>query len=248
MNLEIPEERNQHLDAVMAEWDELLSGKHPEGIYHNFLARHAGLFLATSSHDAVVVSKLKLGADFESDFVIVRDNFSDGLEYVFVEIEVPHERPLVGANRPGRRLNFALGQINSWRQWIATHASDANNLLPSKSRRYGGAPNFSYEIYIGRRPPPNDQAGDLTWFRELQNVRVFSFDHLTSNARARVRQFPGPSLSQYPKAAKPALDRIDWSAISHRQWRQFTKNSGFHDQHLLEQSWELIIKTREHGL
>ena len=61
--------------SILKEWERLLDGNHPEEYYHQFLSKHAGLFLSWHPSCPLVISKLKLGSRLVTDFVIIEDNY-----------------------------------------------------------------------------------------------------------------------------------------------------------------------------
>jgi hypothetical protein len=70
------------LEKVQSGWIELLArpGQNEEA-FHSYLSEHAGMFFADSCHRIVVISKLRLGADLVTDFVITNDQRSYGFTY-----------------------------------------------------------------------------------------------------------------------------------------------------------------------
>src|SRR4051794_29047160 len=116
---------------ALHKWRSLIEQPLDEHVYQSFVAEHAGLFLPTSIHEAVVISKLKLGSEFETDFVVVKDDFSFGLKYTLIELETPHSKLFPSLNKPSNRLNSALARIASCRQYIEEHRAESRQLFPS---------------------------------------------------------------------------------------------------------------------
>ena len=65
------------IHTVKESWVNLLEDKsQPEETYHSFLAEHAGFFFADYTRKIPIISKLQLGADFVTDFVVANDYYS----------------------------------------------------------------------------------------------------------------------------------------------------------------------------
>lgn len=81
------------IKRTIESWENLLRGDYPEQIYHDFIKEHAGLFFSYSKDSVfTVVSKLKLASELETDFVVVKDGYSNGTIYEFIEIEKPSSK------------------------------------------------------------------------------------------------------------------------------------------------------------
>ena len=64
------------LQSVYEKWEKLLSKNLREEIYHDYIARHAGLFLCDGELRLIAISKLRLGADYVIDFAVAEENYS----------------------------------------------------------------------------------------------------------------------------------------------------------------------------
>jgi hypothetical protein len=238
----------ENLDAALLEWKELLNSRASEAAFHSFLSAHAGQFLCLSPFQAVVVSKLKLGSSHETDFVIVEDDFSEGIKYTFVEIEVPHAKLFTKGNRPSYRLNTAMAQVNSWIQWLETYKEVARDLLPSFPVRHGAPPKYRFIIVIGRRTPeqgefPDSKVIDRAWLSKNSGIEVRSFDFLTSLAEMATNE-PVGVAPHCTREVEEALARREWSAVSHHEWIKFISSRKFVDYHLHEHSWASLLRLR----
>lgn len=105
------------VEDTLRRFDELLEDAKREEDAHQFLKAHPILLGLTSSINPL--SKLKLGGDYVTDFVL--REAADG--YVFVEIERPTLALFKKGVPPERsaELNHAIEQIESWRAWINNH-------------------------------------------------------------------------------------------------------------------------------
>lgn len=78
--------RTDLYNHIVVEWEQLLQNKElKESAYHAFLQKTPAIFF-TLIDSYLVVSKLKLGSQYETDFVIVEEGYSDGTVYELVEI------------------------------------------------------------------------------------------------------------------------------------------------------------------
>lgn len=137
--------------TVLKKWKKLLDENLPERAYQSFLAEHAGFFLTDNYAGYAVISKLKLGAEFESDFVIIRDGFSNGTIYEFVEIEKPSSKLFTSSGIPATDFNTALQQIRDWRNFLKKNKTYFSKFLPTTSTRVIHDSNIKFKIIIGRR-------------------------------------------------------------------------------------------------
>src|SRR5690554_8201463 len=97
--------KNAHIIAdIKRQWMDLLEKELPERMYHNYLKEHAGFFFA-KWRTYCVISKLKLGSEFETDFVTVSDHSSNGTFYEIIEIEKPQSKLFTKDGIPSRDLN-----------------------------------------------------------------------------------------------------------------------------------------------
>ena len=65
---------------LISEWENLLSQGLTENKYQTYLSNNAGLFLANESCH-LIISKLKLGSELETDFVTLTDGYSNGNQF-----------------------------------------------------------------------------------------------------------------------------------------------------------------------
>src|SRR6266853_5131417 len=147
MNSKYPEwsglcgRHHDFLAPVINRWKRLLrSDKTREQTLHCFLAKHAQLFLRNGSGFATVISKLRLGAEFVADFVSVYDNWSEGIRYSLIEIELPQTAPFTKDGVASARLSRAIQQVLSWKSWLAEHTTEARRLFPSLFHRTATRP------------------------------------------------------------------------------------------------------------
>jgi Domain of unknown function (DUF4263) len=140
------------LNSIIKKWDVLISGKHiNEHRIHQFLDKHAHIFFRDYIGFATVISKLRFGAEHISDFVVVYDNWSNGVRYKFIEIERPDTPPFTKNGVATARLSRAIQQVLSWKTWLNEHRTEAKRLFPSHFHHTEAQPVFEFEIVIGTR-------------------------------------------------------------------------------------------------
>ena len=70
---------------ILDDWCALLNNNQlKEGAYHDFLAANPAIFLM-GRNAYLAISKLKLGSEYETDFVVVTEGYSDGTMYELIE-------------------------------------------------------------------------------------------------------------------------------------------------------------------
>lgn len=94
--------------SILEKWSLLLENENAlERDYHSFLQEYPSIFL-TSLDSYLTISNLKLGSDYETDFVIVNEGYSNGTEYELIEIESPHTKLFNKNGVPSAKFNAAL--------------------------------------------------------------------------------------------------------------------------------------------
>jgi hypothetical protein len=172
------------LDPVIKRWQKLIQApKTREQHLHGFLGKHAHLFFWDGLGFAAVISKLRFGADFVADFVVVYDNWSDGIRYKLIEIERPETPPFTKDGIASARLSGAIQQVLSWRSWLLAHTVEAQRLFPSYFHRTETSPVFEYEIIIGTRQNTEKWLERRRQLSEALGIRIRSFDALTTCIR-----------------------------------------------------------------
>ena len=108
---------------ILDDWCMLLDNTElTESAYHGFLAACPAMFLMEADA-CLTVSKLKLGSEYETDFVVVKEGYSDGTIYELIEIETPHTPLFDKSGKPAARFNAALQQIRDWKRFLMNNRS-----------------------------------------------------------------------------------------------------------------------------
>ncbi len=176
----LTEDKLRLIKENIEEFEEILNSAGGEEDAHQFL-KNSGLILdLTSTIDPI--SKLKLGDDYVTDFVI--HDLPDG--YIFVEIERPDIRLFkkTKRNRPPERtqeFNHAIEQIENWRAWIGKNHSYLSSKLE------GVSPNPVCWLIIGRRISLSH--GEKRRLAEINeeyrgNYKILTYDDLIDRVKA----------------------------------------------------------------
>jgi hypothetical protein len=167
------------LEEVKNEWADLLNdNSRKEQDYHSFIQKWPAIFLC-SYYSYLAISKLKLGSDYETDFVVVKDGYSSGTIYELIEIETPHTSLFDSKGMPTSRFNYALQQIRDWKRWQMDNRSAFKNILPTTSTKMLKHSKINFKIIIGRRTDNQEHVEKRNQIAELEDVEIISFDRLT---------------------------------------------------------------------
>jgi hypothetical protein len=243
---------NKHrriVDEVRLEWQALLDRSEREARYHNYVARHAGLFFGRGGKRPVVVSKLQMGSDLACDFVVGHDNNSLGFTYTLIELERPSDKTYNADGFPSAKLTHAYQQIQNWKYWLKERPQDARRLFPPKRARYA---NMDYLIVIGRRE------SDASWVHLRNrtalewNVEIRSFDYLTDElAGAYFRGTPAVfsyEMDRLPLELANGLANPFYRAFSDSEWRRLVDSDEFYRQyHMLPNNARLILSASRYN-
>lgn len=180
------EEKGKYiLDGIEREWNQLLNTKENEEIYQLFISNYSGFFFGNITECYFTISKLRLGADYITDFIYSIDEHSNGLLYHFVEIETPHNPPFTKNGNPSSRLTNAIQQIMNWKNWIRNNRNEMRKLLPASSHRVFRNPNIKFSIIIGNRENSHKWIERRNDISEELNISIRSFNYLTDLLKKR---------------------------------------------------------------
>lgn len=163
---------------IRREWLRMLQQRLPEETYQSYLHNHAGFFFDEWQRP-IVISKLRLGGDFVTDFVLPEDCGSDGTVFHCIEIETPWTVPFTSKGNPSARLSAAIQQVQNWRRWLLDNRNQALKLFPAVRVRAYREPTFRFKIIIGNR------SNSLKWLERRHDlaqalrIGIRSFDLFT---------------------------------------------------------------------
>jgi len=236
------------LKPAQRQWKQLiLKKKAPESAYHRFLVEYGRLFFADLGGVIEVVSKLRFGADFVSDFVAIRDVGSYGLTYEIVEIEIPQAHPFTGEGIASARLSRAIQQVLNWRMWLQAHVNEARRIFPSGLYFPGARPVFTFKIIIGTRENSSQWLDRRNALSEALGISIRSFDSLTEQLN---RSFffnsilGGAEEDSLPIRTKNALANPFMRALSDSDWRKLV-NGRLEHRHFLAHNHTKLLELRK---
>lgn len=230
---------------IIYEWECLLSNpKLTEKYYHEFLATFPGIFL-TGTQSYLVVSKLKLGSFYETDFVIVNEGFSDGTQYNLIEIESPHTKLFDSTGKPTSKLNSSLQQIRDWRRFLIDNRTFMKNAFPTISTRVMRRSKLTFTIIIGRRTNNSEHLEKRDQIAENEKINIISYDRLTD--LAKLKFFPMEphiscaELENMPYHMRNELANPFFQCISDSIWKSINKEGNYH---IYDELLDKILKNR----
>lgn len=172
---------------IISDWETLLENVTlNELAYQSFLQKTPAIFL-TILESYLVISKLKLGSDYETDFVIVQEGYSDGTIYELIEIESPHTELFDKKGKPTAKFNAALQQIRDWKRFLMNNKSEFKKIFPTSSTKIIKDSKLRFKIVIGRRTSNLEHLEKRRQIAEQENIEIISFDRLTDLAKWRRR-------------------------------------------------------------
>jgi hypothetical protein len=240
------------MKSIRSKWNELLrSDKLQERYYHDFIARNAHVFFPMKWSSIQVLSKIRLGAELVTDFVIVRDEGSYGLAYQLIEIERPWDIPFTKDGIASARLTRAIHQILDWKRWIEEHRIEARKLFPSFLHLVECKPLFQYCIIIGTRKNSHSWLDKRNQLSETLGISIRSFDWLTEHLQHRSESHffhdeytgGGAEEDQLEPIIRNALANPFVRAMSDPEWREFISGR-FNFSHMVGHNAERLLKFR----
>ena len=237
------------LKGLMDRWKAILENeRNNEEVYQQFIGENAGLFFGQKS---IVISKIPMGSDHVTDFVVATDTASYGFAYEFVELESPHTSAYTSKGNPSARLSMAIQQVMNWQRWLDANRSEAKKAFPSKPFKLYESPNFSFTIYIGRSDRLDESLALRNIYAKKINVKLHGFDHLSERLREpMVGVFPlifSSEMDSTMPHLRNELANPFTSAYSWGDWREMVRHPEFSDTHMIADNWKLLLKYRRHS-
>ena len=238
---------------IVNAWKALLNDKAtPEETYHRFLHDNAGWFFADGIWRLIVLSKIRLGANWITDFVSTYSQLSYGFNYELIEIESPHTPPFSKAGKPSMRLVAAVQQIHSWKQWIEGNRDEAKRLFPSTLFSVHDTASFRFTIYIGTRENTANWLERRNFYSKEVGIEIRSFDALTDHLMRRpVMNFwlGGDEVAFSPLSlhVRNRLMNPFAKAYTDTIWRAMISNPKFKLFHMITTNAELLLQNRTYS-
>jgi len=241
-------EGKKFIRKVLEEWNKFLTNKRlKEEDYHEFLSNYAGFFLTESDKSYQVISKLKLGADYETDFVVICEGFSKGIFYELIEIESPHSKPFNKNGQPSHKLIHSVQQIMNWRSWIQDNRHEFSRVLPYA--RLVRDSNVKFKIIIGTRENSRDFIEERNQYTHEMKIEIRSFDSLTDNLEGKTfHESPwifSAEARQLPLQIRNKLANPFYKATKDADWRKICRK--IEPRHSFAINYELILWMREYN-
>ncbi|MBN9350344.1 MAG: DUF4263 domain-containing protein [Chitinophagaceae bacterium] len=218
---------------IISEWQMLLDNESLNELsYQSFLQKTPAIFL-TASDSYLVVSKLKLGSDYETDFVIVEEGYSDGTIYEIIEIETPHIKLFDQKGKPSAKFNAALQQIRDWKRFLINNKNEFKRIFPTVSTKVIKDSRLKFKMVIGRRTENLEYLEKRRQIAELENIEIISFDRLTDLAKSRrhfsdIPEFYAAQMDSVSYALKNELANPFYKCMSDSEWRSICKKGHSH--------------------
>lgn len=168
------------LQEDVAGFVDLLDGPSDEGALHAHLINRSYFFngLIRLFNPFPVYSKVKLGHQYEVDFVCVEVG-SLGVEWRFVEIESPAKSCFTKRDELSADFHKAVEQVRAWSHWFRENNAFAQKLFPHLD-------NPSFVLFVGKRRDLNERRRAVMRRFQFDNrhwLTVHTLDRFASMAR-----------------------------------------------------------------
>ncbi len=117
--------------------------------------------------------------------MVVKDGYSEGTIYEFIEIEKPGSRLFTKDGIPSKDFNTSLQQIRNWRRWLIENKSYFKKFLPTVNTKILNNSKITFKIIIGRR---NEEISleKRNQIANENNIQIRSFDSLADKLKSNV--------------------------------------------------------------
>lgn len=234
---------NEFKKDKIQEWNNLLSQNLTENFYHKYLYDNAGLFLGnTDCH--LVISKLKLGSELETDFVTLTDGFSNGNKFNLIEIKQPNVKLFTDKGLMSSDFNKATQQVRDWKRWLIDNPSWFKKFLPTISTRVISQSHLKFTIIIGRRLTNPRDIEKRNQIAEEIGAEIRSFDYLTD--RFKTREFyPTAWLENGNEYFEDKIANPFFKAFKDSEWKKFCNNRKISTSHFYSYHCKELTEIRE---
>jgi hypothetical protein len=243
--ISLEEKSSTIISSLVQRWEGMLSSNLKESEYHQFIYNHAGFFFG-NNNCYLTISKLKLGCDYETDFVNVIDQRSNGIIYEFIEIEKPSSKLFTTNGVPAKDLSNAIQQIRDWKRFLIENKASFKKYLPSQTTRVINNAGIIFTIIIGRRTDNALEIEKRNQIADESRVNIRSFDYLTDLLKCR--KFSNHACLDIDKELwmENQIENPFYKAINDSQWRRFCSTK-FSWTHFYKNNCEEIIKLRDYN-
>jgi hypothetical protein len=230
------------IDDILTKWNNLLNKNEKELKYHEFLADNASFFFADEVSFAII-SKLKLGSELETDFVVIRDGFSNGTIFEFIEIEKPWSKLFNKNGNPSKDFNSSLQQIRDWKRWLIENKSYFRKFLPTINTRVVDSTHLKFKIIIGRRDNLSINSDKRLQIANENNIEIRSFDWLTDLLMKRLfcsQSYLNDKQNYTPEVLNEIACPFN-KALTDSAWKNICINNKVPHSHIYSQITDVLI-------
>lgn len=231
---------------LISEWVNLLNLGVIEHAYHKFISDHAGLLLA-NENCYLVVSKLKLGSDFETDFMTLTEGYSNGSKIELIEIKRPTDSLFTSEGIQSTQLNRAVQQVRNWKRWLIDNPPWVKKHLPMLNTRIIHNSSISFKIIIGRRNLKDEDIEKRNQIAMELGAEIRSFDYLTESLRKNF-QLNRASLEDGNTIAEYDLANPFYKAFSDSEWTKFCRDNRPCATHFYSKYYKEILRLRSYNI
>lgn len=239
------------LEQIKKDWEDLLDDKtRNENAYQSFIASNPYFFISFIE-SYLAISKLKLGSEYESDFVVVKEGYSDGTIYEFIEIESPHTLLFDSKGKPTAKFNAALQQIMDWKRFLTEEKSFLKKFLPTTTTKIIGQSRIKFKIIIGRRNDNKEELEKRRQYAETHDIEIISFDRLTDMLMMRKKFNNEPMINSGQMHFLTDLDKKNnlanpfFECVNDSTWKKICKAG--HDKHFHTNYLDEILAYRTYS-
>ncbi|MEA5258125.1 DUF4263 domain-containing protein [Arcicella aquatica] len=236
---------------IITDWVNLLNNNClKEADYHKFLSENPYFFL-TPIDTYLVISKLKLGSEYETDFVMVKEGYSDGTIYELIEIESPHAKLFDKSGKPTATFNSALQQILDWKRFLKNDKHFFRKFLPTTNAKIINESRIEFKLIIGRRSENQEELEKRRQYAEEYKIKIISYDQLSEIAQSR-KIFPNEPLISSGQThfledinKKNQLANPFFSCINDSTWKTICRAG--HTKHFYTNYLDSILEARKYS-
>lgn len=232
-------------DIVVNEWKKYLDEDLSEHKYQSFLSQNAGLFLANENCH-LVLSKLKLGSELETDFITLTDGFSNGNNFELIEIKKPNAKLFTENGTPTSDFNRAIQQIRDWKRWLIDNKNWMKKYLPTTNTRIINDSNIKFKIIIGRRMTNTFEIEKRNQIANEIGAEIRSFDYLTDKLLTR-KFYPIAWTSDGFDFIEEELANPFFKAMTDSEWKKFCNSKQIETFHFYSHHYLDVLKKRKYN-
>ncbi|MDD2466044.1 MAG: DUF4263 domain-containing protein [Desulfobulbus sp.] len=180
----------EKFSSAVKELETLVESAVSENELQAHIEKHPYILSQQFSHCHHVFPKVKLGIQYETDFMCLEIP-SSGKEWIGVELEIPNKKVITKKGRKTSELEHAIQQIRDWRSWVTENLSYARQ---DKEKNGLGlsdiVPCFYGYVIIGRREEFTERFNEMR--RQIQRdelITIRSWDGVIEWAYKRAEFF-----------------------------------------------------------